>query len=83
MNYSNLHAIPTVTIRAILNSPYCVGVDGADYYPVKEESEAILYERQARESEKALALFEREQREHFKALHKTTKSTKQSKRIYV
>lgn len=47
-NYSNLKFIPTWKIQAILESPNCTGIDGADYGPVKHELESILWARQER-----------------------------------
>ena len=46
---SNLKYIPTWKIKEILNEPYCRGIDGKDYEPVKEELQQILWERQSKE----------------------------------
>ncbi len=58
-NSSTFKFIPTWKLQAILENPYCVGVDGCDYHPYKEELESILFERlnrlQAWELRKALA----------------------------
>lgn len=47
----NLKYIPTWKIEEILNDEYCRGIDGKDYEPVKEELEAILWERQNKAEE--------------------------------
>jgi hypothetical protein len=43
--YKNLDAIPNHKLRELINSFHCIGVDGADYGPVKEELESIYWER--------------------------------------
>lgn len=45
----NLKYIPTKKLREILDSHHCVGTTGKDYFPVKEELEQILWERQSRQ----------------------------------
>jgi hypothetical protein len=49
---SNLKYIPTKKLNDILNSHHTTGIDGADYGPVKEELQAILWERLNRENER-------------------------------
>lgn len=44
-NYKNLKYIPTRKIKAILDSPYTSGIDGADYGPVKEELQYIHWSK--------------------------------------
>ena len=48
---TNLKYIPTWKIKEILNDPYCRGIDGADYEPVKEELQNILNERESKMDE--------------------------------
>jgi len=47
-NYKNLKYIPTWKIKEILDSNYTKGINGRDYGPMKEEMEAILWERQSK-----------------------------------
>lgn len=74
--YKSLDAIPTWKIKEILNSPYCTGIDGADYEPVKEYLEAILYERLEAESLRQVKEQEKQQKELFKAQASAHKGTK-------
>jgi len=62
---STLKHIPIARIKAILGENYTRGVNGHDYEELKEELEAILWQRQAKNEEKQLArqLKEREQYE--------------------
>lgn len=48
---SRLKYIPTAKLKQILNSHHCTGIDGADYDPVKDELNQILWERLNRENE--------------------------------
>ena len=45
---SKLKYIPTKTIKTILNENYTRGTNGHDYEEVKEELEAILWQREAK-----------------------------------
>ena len=47
-----IHNIPTWKLKEILEHPYCQGVDGKDYEPLKEEMQAELWKRQDKENEK-------------------------------
>ena len=54
-----IEAIPTWKIKAILDDPYCRGIDGADYEPYKEDlyNELRIREnRQALKEEKSIYL---------------------------
>jgi hypothetical protein len=46
---TNLKHIPTKKLLEILSSNHCTGINGADYEPVKEELQQILWKRQAQE----------------------------------
>lgn len=48
----NIKYIPTAKLKQILDSHHCTGIDGADYEPVKDELNQILWERLNRENEK-------------------------------
>ena len=80
--YKNLHAIPTKTISAILSHPYAQGIDGADYWPVKEELQNILWERQAREGEREESRWQIEFKKEMKEKAKTTKTKNVKRKIY-
>jgi hypothetical protein len=50
---SNIKYIPTWKIKEILEEPYCRGIDGKDYMPLKEELQNELWKRESKKSESA------------------------------
>ena len=62
-NYKNLKYIPTWKIKEILNDPYCRGIDGKDYYPVKNELEDILFIREEKKLQHKFDQLEAEAKE--------------------
>ena len=59
-SYKNLKHIPTKKLQEILESNHCTGIYGADYEPVKEELEQILWERQNRLMEAEMKKMEKD-----------------------
>ena len=59
-SYKNLKYIPTKKLQEILDSNHCTGIDGADYEPVREELEQILWERQNRQADAEMKKMEKE-----------------------
>lgn len=49
---SNLKHIPTAKLKQIIDSHHVTGTTGADYWDLKDELEAVLWERLNRENEK-------------------------------
>jgi hypothetical protein len=60
----NLKYIPTKKIVEILDSNYCMGVNGREYSDVKEELEQILWERQNRIAEQQMIEMEKQWQEY-------------------
>lgn len=48
---SNWTKMTTTKLNEILNHPHCIGSDGKDYFPYKEELQSELWRRQAYEGE--------------------------------
>lgn len=69
---SKYHKLPTHKLEEILNSHHCTGIDGADFEPIKEELQAILWERYNSEVEAFTKQHEQDQKAKFKHDHKTT-----------
>ena len=73
-SYKNLTSIPTWKLKEILDSHHTVGIDGADYAPVKEELEQELWRRNDSDSLKELKDFDLKQKELFKYSSKSHKN---------
>ena len=65
--------IPTQKLKEILDSNHCTGIDGADYFPIKELLESEYYKRLELQSQSDLYDFEKQQKEQFKATYKRSK----------
>lgn len=74
---SSAISMPTFRLREILNHPYCQGIDGKDYMPIKEELEAELWKREQKELDEMLKQRAREEKAYFKEMataHKRKKN---------
>ena len=65
---SSAISMPTFRLREILNHPYCQGIDGKDYMPIKEELEAELWKREQKEHDELIKQRVREEKEYFKLM---------------
>lgn len=72
--FKNLDAIPNWKLREILDSNFCTGTDGADYWPVREELQTIYWRRMNTENERFQKQLENEFKELFKHQHSTKKA---------
>jgi len=71
--YKNVNAMPTWKLEGILSSPNCTGIDGADYFPVREELFSELFKRYAKEARDNEAQFHKQQKELFNATYRKAK----------
>ena len=51
---SNVKNWPTFRIKAVLDDPYCRGIDGKDYEEIREELQYELWERENKAMEKTI-----------------------------
>lgn len=63
-SYRNLKNIPTAKLIQILDSHHTTGINGADYGPVKEELQQILWERQSRSNDHVIERYWQEYQDH-------------------
>lgn len=81
-NFRNLDYIPTWKIKDILAHPYCSGVDGQDYEPVKEELQDILWKREQETANERVKDYQRRLREHEKFMLNERRNIRNDKKLH-